>query len=310
MATRCRKLQLFKLKNNKLSVIKERDLDLEAEMQSVVEGNLQNILSLEFVSSEFMLRGFRIDTLAFDKQVNAFVIIEYKKEKNFSVIDQGVSYMNLMVNNEAEFVLEYNEKTHQKLERKDVDWPQSRIIFISPEFNKYQQHAVGFRDLGIRLYQVKKYDEGIFSFDEIKPSESSKSIAIIAKSNPIARKVSEVIKTYTEEAVLEPASENNKSIYYELKKHVLELGNDIEVRPTKMYISYRRNKNFAGFVILKNVLKIYLSIKKSSLHDPLRKTRNVEGIGHFSPGNTELVVKNEKDIPYVLKLISQAYKNN
>ena len=100
-------------------------MQLESEIQLIVEENLENVLSLEFVSSEFMLRGFRIDTLGFDKETNAFVIIEYKKEKNFSVIDQGISYINLMLNNQADFILEYNKKKFRKLERKDVDWSQS-----------------------------------------------------------------------------------------------------------------------------------------------------------------------------------------
>jgi hypothetical protein len=43
------------------------------------------------VKSEFELHGLRIDTLAFDKESSVFVIIEYKKERNFSVIDQGMA---------------------------------------------------------------------------------------------------------------------------------------------------------------------------------------------------------------------------
>lgn len=99
-------------------------------------------------------------------------------------------------------------------------------------------------------------------------------------------------------------------LYYELKKHILDLGNDIEIRPTKKYIAYRRNKSFAGFVILKNVLKIYLSDRKSSLDDPSDKVRNVEGIGHYAPGDSEVLVNSETDIPHVLKLVVQAYKKN
>jgi RecB family endonuclease NucS len=73
---------LFRLKDNQFLEIKQQDIQLEREIQRTIEDNLQNILSLEFVSSELMLQVFRIDTLAFDKETNAFVIIEYKKEKN------------------------------------------------------------------------------------------------------------------------------------------------------------------------------------------------------------------------------------
>ena len=54
-----------------------------------------------------------------------------------------------MLNNKADFILEYNEKavniSATPLKRQDVDWSQSRVIFVTPEFTKYQQHAIGFR---------------------------------------------------------------------------------------------------------------------------------------------------------------------
>ena len=56
---------------------------------NLAEQNLKTILGIEFVKSEFALNNFRIDSLALDKEANAFVIIEYKRDKNFSVIDQG-----------------------------------------------------------------------------------------------------------------------------------------------------------------------------------------------------------------------------
>ena len=71
-------------------------------MQTLVESNLQTIFTLMIVRSEIELHGFRIDTLAFDKESKAFVIIEYKKDRNLSVVDQGIAYLNLMLNNKAD----------------------------------------------------------------------------------------------------------------------------------------------------------------------------------------------------------------
>jgi RecB family endonuclease NucS len=83
---------------------------------------LQELFDLILVRSEFELHGLRIDTLAFDKESRAFVIIEYKKDRNFSVVDQGVAYLNLMLNNKADFIIEYNEAfSGQPLKRGEVD---------------------------------------------------------------------------------------------------------------------------------------------------------------------------------------------
>ena len=92
----------FQLSNGKLSQIKEKKVDLEKDIQSLTEKNLETIFGLQFISTEFHIENFWIDTLAFDPQANSFVIIEYKKDQSFSVIDQGVSYLNTVLRNKAE----------------------------------------------------------------------------------------------------------------------------------------------------------------------------------------------------------------
>ena len=102
-------MRIFSTKGTKLVEIAEEQFPLESEVQRLTESNLQDLFDLILVKSEFELHGLRIDTLAFDKESGAFVIIEYKKDRNFSVVDQGFAYLNLMLNNKSDFILEYNE---------------------------------------------------------------------------------------------------------------------------------------------------------------------------------------------------------
>lgn len=165
-------MRIFPMRGTKLVKVAEEQFPLESEVQRLTEANLQELFELVFVRSEFELHGLRIDTLAFDKEFGAFVIIEYKKDRNFSVVDQGVAYLNLMLNNKADFILEYNEAfSDQPQKRKDIDWSQSRIIFIAPQFTKYQQYALGYRDLAIQLWEVHKYSGGFVAYNEIEPTE-------------------------------------------------------------------------------------------------------------------------------------------
>lgn len=76
-----------------LESIKESPFKLEKEIQKICEINLEIIFGLHFVKSEFILNNFRIDSLAYAKETKSFVIIEYKRDKNFSVIDQGYAYL-------------------------------------------------------------------------------------------------------------------------------------------------------------------------------------------------------------------------
>ena len=304
-------MRIFSTKGKKLVEITEEQFPLESEVQGLTEANLQDLFDLVSVKSEFELHGLRIDTLAFDQESGAFVIIEYKKDRNFSVVDQGVAYLNLMLNNKADFILEYNEVfSHQPLKREDIDWSQSRIIFISPEFTRYQQYAIGFKDLGIQLWEVHKYSNGLLVFNEAKSPFTKEPLTAIAKRNPAAKRITEEIKVYSEEDLLEIAEDKIKELYQELKTAVTNLGTDIEVRPTKMYIAFRRNKGFPGVVVLRSKLKVYLNIDISQLQDPLKKARDVKKIGHYSHGDTERVISERSEIPYALSLIKQAYERN
>lgn len=160
----------YRNRDGNLELIKENPFKLEKEIQTLTEQNLKLIFGLDFVKSEFSLNNFRIDTLAFDHDASAFVIIEYKRDKNFSVIDQGYAYLSLMLNNKADFILEYNECGKDILKRNDVDWSQSKVIFVSPSFTTYQREAINFKDLPIELWEVKRYDNATVSYSQIQTS--------------------------------------------------------------------------------------------------------------------------------------------
>ncbi|PKP57271.1 hypothetical protein CVT91_11030 [Candidatus Atribacteria bacterium HGW-Atribacteria-1] len=68
-------MPVFKINNLKLSEVKNVSFPLEKDLQDITEKNLDNIFNLEFVSSEFKLNNFRIDTVAFDREIKSFVIM-------------------------------------------------------------------------------------------------------------------------------------------------------------------------------------------------------------------------------------------
>lgn len=159
----------------RLNFIKELPFKFEKDIQTLVEKNLKSLLHLDFIRSEFALNGFRIDTLAFDTETKSFVIVEYKRDKNFSVIDQGYAYLSLMLNNKADFILEFNESQQTTLKRTDVDWTQSKVIFISPQFTNYQREAINFKDLPIELWEIKRFENDTVSFDQIQKTSAKES---------------------------------------------------------------------------------------------------------------------------------------
>ena len=150
-------MNVFSLNNNKLKSVKSIPFKREKDIQNIIENHTELLFGIEFVTSEFIIEEFRIDTLCFDVESSSFVIVEYKKGSSYSVIDQGYSYLSKMLNNKSEFILEYNERKNKTLKRDEIDWSQSRIIFISPSFNSYQKHSVNFKDIPFELWEIKGY---------------------------------------------------------------------------------------------------------------------------------------------------------
>ncbi len=299
----------YKNEDGKLELIKENPFKLEREIQTLTEKNLKLIFGLDFVKSEFSLNNFRIDTLAFDHDASAFVIIEYKRDKNYSVIDQGYAYLSLMLNNKADFILEYNECGMSVLKRNDVDWSQSKVIFVSPSFTTYQREAINFKDLPIELWEVKRYDNETINYSQIQTGGSQESIKTISRDDEIVETVNKEIKVYTEKEHLEVASPEILELYETIKNAITNL-DGIELKPTKKYIAFISNSNIADIHVQKKALKMWINMSKGELDDPKELARDVANIGHLGNGDYELQIRDDENIEYIMSLIKQSYKKN
>lgn len=303
-------MRLFNIEQKgKLESIKEEPFKLEKEIQKLCEENLEIIFGLNFVQSEFSLNNFRIDTLAFEKNTQSFVIIEYKRDKNFSVIDQGYAYLSLMLNNKADFILEYNENCKDSLKKSDVDWSQSKVIFVSPHFTPYQREAINFKDLPIELWEIKRYSNDSIIYNQIKTSGAQESIKTISKQDETIEKVSKEIKVYTEQEHLNKANDETRELYEKLKNAILALDN-IEIKPTKLYVAFVAGSNVVDVQIQQNRLKIWINLAKGELDDPKELARDVSNVGHWGNGHHELKMDDDENLEYILSLTKQSLKKN
>jgi len=301
-------MALYKIEK-KLEYIKEKPFRLEKEIQELTENNLKTIFGLEFVKSEFALNNFRIDTLAFDKEANAFVIIEYKRDKNFSVIDQGYAYLSLMLNNKADFILEFNENLDKTLKRTDVDWSQSRVLFVSPAFTNYQREAINFKDLPIELWEVKRFENTTVSYEQIQKAGAQESIKTISKADKTIDNVAKEIKVYSEQAHLENVSDEIKELYEKFRNAIQNLDN-LEIKPKKKYIAFVAGRNVIDILPQKKALKMWINMSKGELDDTKGITRDVSTTGHWGNGDFEIQIKDDENLEYILSLVKQSIKKN
>ena len=301
-------MALYKLEKS-LKYIKENPFRLAKEIQDLTENNLKTIFGLEFVKSEFALNNFRIDTLAFDKEVNAFVIIEYKRDKNFSVIDQGYAYLSLMLNNKADFILEFNENLDKTLKRTDVDWSQSRVLFVSPAFTNYQREAINFKDLPIELWEVRRFENTTVSYEQIQKAGAQESIKTVSKADKTIDNVAKEIKVYSEQEHLENVNDEIKELYQKFKSAIQNLDN-LEIKPKKKHIAFVAGQNVIDILPQKKALKMWINMNKGELDDTKGITRDVSTTGHWGNGDFEIQVKDDENLEYTLSLVKQSVRKN
>jgi len=291
-------MPIYSIHNNLLTAIYERPFKLERDIQALFETNLKQVMGLTLVRSEFSIKNKRIDTLAYDEQTNAFIIIEYKRDRNISVVDQGFTYLSLMLENKADFIIEYNEQLKRNLTRNDIDWSQTRVAFVSPSFTDNQRQATNFKDIAIELWEVKRFDNNTLLVTEVKKSRSAESIKPIA---PIA----DEITVYTEDAVISRASEEIAELYAKFRSAILNLADDIEVKPLKWYVSFNKSNKIVDIEILKKSLKIFINSKWGSINDSKCLARDVSKVGHSGNGHYQIQVTNDQDLEYIMSLVKQ-----
>lgn len=288
---------LYKNDGGYLKEIKETPFKLEKHLQKLFEANLCAILGLTIVKSEFVIKNKRFDTLAFDEKNKSFVIIEYKKEKSSSVIDQGFAYLEVMLENKAEFILEINERLKMNFRRDDISWKQTKVMFVASSFSDNQKISTKFKNIAVELIEVKQFKDGHIIINLLSNNTNQTSI-----------KQNNKIKVYTEDELIKKGNDNIKKLYKEIKEKILNLDPSIKIEAKKLYIAFKKSSNICDIEIQKNKIKIYLNAKWGILDDSEHLFKNVSNIGHWGNGAYLTEVSNSANIGYITNLIKQLIK--
>lgn len=305
-------MKLFGIDGNKLTSISTNPFQLERDIQKLIENNVQELFDLEFVKSELTIQNFRLDTLCFNKMSNSFVIIEYKKGSNYSVIDQGYTYLSTLLNNKSDFILEYNETLGGSLKRDEIDWSQSRVIFISPKFSEYQKTSINFKNLPFELWEVTRFKNNLLGLTKIDTNSDVDITSTVEKDNSksIVKTVSKEIVTYDENYHINKNKTRPQEIvdlYYEFKDRVLSIGDNIELNIGKTWMGFKQNRIFCDVVIFNEGVVVYINMKKGELNDYLNKCQDMSDKGHWGNGDYKIVIRTVEDIDYVMSLVKQSF---
>lgn len=276
---------------------------LEKELQTVIENNMNIFFGVTFLASEYRTTdGGRMDSIGIDEN-HCPVIFEYKRSVKENVINQGLFYLNWLLDHKDSFKVLVIEKLGLEAAN-EIDWTMPRVVCVAGDFTKYDESAIKQMNRNISLIRYKKFGNDLLMFEQVNENIA----AAIPDSDSPAAKSKAAYKTFDEQLAL--ADKSIQVLYQDLSNYVLSMGDDISENHLKLYAAFKKIKNVIPVVAQKKKLVVNLPLDPATVIFEEVFSRDVSGLGHWGCGAVELHLQNNADLEKAKALIDRAYNEN
>jgi predicted transport protein len=305
-------LKLFRTTAAGVAEISSGAMALEKSLQTLFEANLEALLGVRFLASEFITNaGGRMDTLGIDEN-NAPVVIEYKRASNENVINQGLFYLDWLMGHRKDFEWLVMERLGKEVAQK-VDWPGSRLICVAGDFQKWDEHAVKQMNRTIDLVRYRRYGDDLLLLEQLTATTAKPAAGVTTAPTAMAPSQpngpGKKYKTVSQQ--IDEATPALLDLYHAVADHLQSAGDDVQVKATDFYIAFRRLKNFACVEVRNQLSKVlvYARIDPATLEMEPGFTRDMRDINHFGTGDLEITIQSVADLEKAKSLFDAAYQN-
>ena len=302
-------LKLFRTNESSVTEVLGTSLALEKTLQNLIEKNLESLLGVRFLASEFSTgrdHGGRMDTLGIDEN-GCPVIVEYKRSSTMNVINQGLFYLDWLVTHRGDFEMLVLRKFGQET-AESVEWSAPRLICIAGNFSKFDEHAIKQIKRNIELIRYVKFEDGLLLFEQINAVSVSTSDS---SAQPDFVATPTISRYTTVSEYLEKAGDELRSLFEALRDHLQGFGDDVQLKVLRFYFAFKRIKNFACVEIrnTEQKLLVYVKVNPETINLEKGFTRDVRDIGHYGTGDLEITIRSRQDLERAMHLLQQSYEN-
>ncbi len=310
-------IKLFRFSSDGAEVLPVRTALLERELHDLMERNMQCFLGVRFVAHEYSTgkvhRG-RIDSLGLDEN-NCPVILEYKRQINENVINQGLYYLDWLLDHQAEFKLLVLERYGREA-ADAIEWGGTRVLCIAGDFTKFDEHAVAQIGRNIELIRYKYFGEDLLLLEWLNPAQAAVSSEGSENMGNGATGTGDMERAGAGRAngglstQLAAMPDAQRTLYDELCRFVSSLGDDVNIKELQLYVAFTRLKNFACLAPMKGWFKLWLHLDPDSVQLEEGFSRDVRHIGHWGTGDVEVSLRSLGDMDRIRPLIERAYQES
>jgi predicted transport protein len=297
-------IKLFRTENGTVRELQGRSATIEKSLQTQIERHMEEFLGVRFLASEHLTgkaHGGRIDSLGLDEN-GCPVIIEYKRTQNENVINQGLFYLDWLMEHKADFKLLVLEK-FGKESADGIEYGSTRLLCIAGDFTKYDEHAVKQINRNIELIRYRLFDDDLLLLELVNATSTTEVIA-----DDVTQRGKVRYTTVSE--FLDKAPQLLKDLYADLSAFLNALGDDVQMKHLKFYIAYKRIKNFACVEVhpQSGKLLVFLKVDPDSITLEKGFSRDVRNIGHFGTGDLELSISSIADFEKSKPMLQKSYE--
>lgn len=302
-------IQLFRLTGGNAVELPGRAASVEKQLQSLIEAQMPAFLGVRFLASEYATgkthKG-RIDSLGLDEN-GCPVIVEYKRHSNENVINQGLFYLDWLLDHQAEFRWLVMEKLGKDA-ADAIDWAGTRLLCIAADFTRYDQHAVQQIPRNVELIRYKLFGDDLLLLELVNAvSVADATVAKASPAAPAAGKTKTGGKDKSAEEQLAQALPVIRVLYESLAGYLSSLGDDVQEKHLKLYTAFRRLKNFACVIPYRDKLLVMLKVDPDSVALEEGFSRDTRNIGTWGTGDLELTLRTMVDLDKAKPLLERSY---
>lgn len=299
-------IKLFRLDAGQAVELPGQSIAIERSLQLLIEKNLETMLGVRFLASEHSTgrtHGGRIDTLGIDEN-GLPVIIEYKRAVNENVINQGLYYLDWLMDHKGDFKLLVMNKLGNE-EAEHIDWIGPRLICIAADFTRYDEHAIKQINRNIELLRYRRFGNDLLALELAHRTDAAQGQT--EGENQGQRPARGPADETASQAIAE-LDTPRRDLYDSLRTYLLSLGDDVQEKQLKYYVAYRRIKNFCTVVIQGSQLKLYLHLNPDTVPVDPSYMRDMRSLGHRGTGDLEVLIRSEADVRNAQPLLQRAYE--
>ena len=297
-------IKLFDI-SGEVQELPSKQVALEKDLQKLLEENMFTFFGVTFLKSEYKITNGRMDSIGIDEN-NCPVIFEYKRSVNENVINQGLFYLDWLLDHKADFKLLVMDVLGKE-KAANIDWSMPCVICIANDFTKFDEHAVNQMQRNIKLVRYRKFGDNLIAFEHLNAPQVQPITYEEPQTKPSSKSgwKDKDFKQYFAEA-----GEKNQNIFYSIRDYVLSLGDDIAENQLKLYVAFKKAKNFVCVEVYQSQILCHLKLNPDTVDLVPGFIEDVRTKGHWGTGDLRLIIKSIEDFEKAQHLIARAYSEN